>query len=105
MNDEARMTKPPARAGFGFRHLDFLCHSGFGFSHASGFGSKQFNPSAERVIKIVHDALLQRNDLVVGDRDTFRGAFSATHGDVEVVVEVGLLSYVNLDMLVTVVML
>src|SRR5438876_3199894 len=46
-----------------------------------------FHPSpepTERIIKLIHHPLLQRNDSVISDLDAFRTNFRATLGDVAV---------------------
>src|SRR6266567_9348362 len=39
---------------------------------------------AQRIIELIDDALFQRNDSVIGDRDTLRANFGAALGDVAV---------------------
>ena len=42
------------------------------------------NKPAERIVELIHHALLQRNDRVVGDLDFFRTHLGAALGDVAV---------------------
>src|SRR5436309_12686139 len=63
-----------------------------------GLGASSFFPAfekprqlAQRIIELIDDALFQRNDSVVGDRDTLRANFGATLGDVAVTDAVGAL--------------
>src|SRR5438477_170240 len=46
------------------------------------FWPERFQQSAQRIIKLVHDSFLERDDGVVRDRDVFGTNFRATLGDV-----------------------
>src|SRR6266566_8192628 len=50
---------------------------------------------AQRIVELIDDALFQRNDSVIGDRDALRANFSATLGDVAVTDAVGALQFLQ----------
>src|SRR5262245_19234071 len=59
----------------------------------SVFWTKQLQEFPECIVKLVHYALLERNDRVVGDCDAFRANFRAALGDVAIAHALGLLEF------------
>src|SRR6266436_4433664 len=50
---------------------------------------------AQRIVELIDDALFQRDDSVIGDRDALRANFGATLGDVAVADAVGALQFLQ----------
>ena len=53
-----------------------------GLQPASTFRTQLLQQPAERIVKFIHHAFLQRNDRVIGDGDVFGADLGAALGDV-----------------------